>query len=85
MSQIRQAAPELRRDIMLLHDLPNAILKRAVGQLLKGKRRDLNLLTALISGMVEAAARQAIEKGSAAMTKRELRRAVARVLEQPVR
>ena len=82
MAQIRQEEPELRREIMRLHELPNAVLERAVAQLIKGRRRDIGLLTALIGGMVEAAARQALTRGNAAAIKRELRRAVAGVLGQ---
>ena len=82
MGEIRQAAPELRREIMVLHELPNNVLEHAVTQLLKGKRRDVSLLTSLIAGMVEAAARQAINKKSnPVVVKRELGRAVGRVLE----
>ena len=66
---------------MVLHELPNTVLESAVTQLAKGKRRDVGLLTALVAGMVEAAARQALAKGNPASIKRELRRAVARVLE----
>lgn len=65
---------------MNLHELPYAVLSKAVGQLTRGKRRDTGLLTALIGGMVEAAARQALARGNPGAVKRELRRAVAGVL-----
>lgn len=80
MGEIREATPELRKQIIALHSLPNAVLEGAVTELLKGKRRDVQLVTALIAGMVEAASRQAIKHGNKAAVKRELRRMVESVL-----
>ncbi len=80
MGEIRESAPDLRKQIMALHSLPNAVLEGAVAELLKGKRRDVRLVTALIAGMVEAASRQAIRNGNKAAVKRELRRMVESVL-----
>ena len=56
------------------------MLEGAVSELLKGKRRDVQLVTALVAGMVEAASRQAIRHGNKAAVKRELRRMVESVL-----
>ena len=80
MGEIREAAPDLRKQIIALHSLPNAVLEGAVSELLKGKRRDVQLVTALVAGMVEAASRQAIRHGNKAAVKRELRRMVESVL-----
>lgn len=80
MSEIREAEPELRKQIIALHNLPNAVLEGAVTELLKGKRRDVQLVTALVGGMVEAASRQAIRHGNKTTVKRELRRMVESVL-----
>lgn len=49
-------------------------------ELLKGKRRDVQLVTVLVAGMVEAASRQAIRQGNKVAIKRELRRMVESVL-----
>jgi AcrR family transcriptional regulator len=80
MGEVREGAPELRKQIIALHNLPNAVLEGAVSELLKGKRRDVQLVTVLIAGMVEAASRQAIRHGNKAAVKRELRRMVESVL-----
>lgn len=80
MSEIRQLAPDLRREVMHLHTLPNAVLEEILASILKGRRRDLRLLTALVAGMVEAAARQAMEHGNKNGVKRELRRSVEAIL-----
>jgi AcrR family transcriptional regulator len=80
MGEIRRLAPELRKEVMQLHALPNAVLAEALAPILKGKRRDLSLITALVAGMVEAASRQAIEHGNKSAVKRELRRSVEAIL-----
>lgn len=80
MSEIRQAAPALRREIMIMHGLPNAVLERALRQLVDTGRRDLDLLVAMIAGMVEKASALAIRQGNKAVVQRELRSAVNRVL-----
>jgi AcrR family transcriptional regulator len=82
MGEIREAAPELRREVMVLRSATNTVLEEAVAELLRGKRRDSALLAALVSGMVEAAAGQALTSGAkAGAIKRELRRAVEKVLD----
>lgn len=81
MGEIRQLAPELRKDIMALHELPNAILERTLRQILRGRRRDLSLMVAMIAGMVEKASGEAMRRGNQAAVQRELRRAVGRILE----
>jgi AcrR family transcriptional regulator len=81
MGEIRESAPELRREIMVLHKLPNEVLEAALEQLPRNRRRDVTLLSAMISGMVEATATQAIRGGNKNAVKRELRRAVEKILE----
>lgn len=81
MAEIRTDAPELRKRLMELHDAPGNVLEGAVAELIRGKRRDGSLIIALIKGMVEAAAGHAIRKQNKAAAKRELRRAVDRVIE----
>lgn len=81
IAEIRSAAPKLRRQILELHEAPAAALAGAITELVRGKRRDAGLLTALIRGMVDAAAMEALRRGNTAMIKRELRRAVVRILD----
>jgi AcrR family transcriptional regulator len=81
MAEIRQGDPALRRELTALHQLPNQVIETAVSEVLKGRRRDVRLVTALVGGLVEAAARQAMAPtASRAAIKRELRRAVAGLL-----
>lgn len=80
IAEIRSDSPKLRRQLMELHALPTAALEGAVGQVLRGKRRDTALMTAMIGGMAEAAAGQALRRDNKVMVKRELRRAVGRIL-----
>ena len=80
VSEIRQEAPELRRRLLELHDAPAAVLETALDEILRGRRRDTPTVAAMIAGMVQAAAARALGGGSAAAVKRELRRAVERIL-----
>ena len=81
IAEIRSDAPELRRQLTALHEAPGAVLEGSIGEILRGKRRDAVLITALIRGMVEAAAAQAMRRDNKVAVKRELRRAVERILE----
>ena len=81
IAEIRSDAPELRNKLMDLHEAPAAVLESAIGEILRGKRRDTGLIAALIRGLVEAAAGQAMRRDTTAAIKRELRRAVERILE----
>lgn len=80
IGEIQEASPDLRQQIMQLHQLPNAVLGNAVKSLLGRQHRDPALLTAMISGMVQSGAAQAIRRNNAAAVKRELKSAVARLL-----
>jgi AcrR family transcriptional regulator len=60
MAEIRTDAPELRKRLVELHDAPGNVLQGTVAEITRGKRRDSGLIIALIKGMVEAAAGQAI-------------------------
>lgn len=81
IAEIRSASPELRKKLLVLHDAPAAVLEGTIGEILRGKRRDTSLIVSLIRGMVEAAAGQAMGRDNVTAVKRELRRAVQRVLE----
>jgi hypothetical protein len=80
MAEIRQADPALRAELAGLHALPNRVIEAAVAEVLRGQRRDVRLVTALIGGLVEVAARQAMGAAGRAPVKRELRRAVTGLL-----
>lgn len=82
IAEIRTEAPELRKQLMELHEAPAAVLEGAIVEILRGRRRDTALIAALIGGMVEAAATQAMRRDNKVAVKRELRRAVERVLEK---
>jgi len=81
IAEIRSDAPELRKQLMELHDAPAVVLEAALSEVLRGKRRDTGLIAALVRGMVEAAAGQAMRRDNSMAVKRELRRAVERILE----
>ncbi|MEQ1800706.1 MAG: helix-turn-helix domain-containing protein [Gammaproteobacteria bacterium] len=81
MAEIRTDAPELRKRLMELHDAPGNVLEGAVSEAVRGKRRDAALIIALIRGMVEAAAGQAMRRENKTAVKRELRRAVERIID----
>ncbi len=81
VAEIRSDAPGLQRQLMQLHDAPAAVLDKAVAERLQGSRSDAGLLAALVRGLVEAAAGQALQRTNKSMVKRELRRAVNRLLE----
>jgi AcrR family transcriptional regulator len=81
VAEIRSAAPELRKQLMALHEAPAVVLEGAIGEVLRGKRRDAGLIAALVRGMVEAAAVQAMRRDNVVVVRRELRRAVERILE----
>jgi AcrR family transcriptional regulator len=81
ISEVREAAPELRQQIMRLHQAPNAVLDAAVRSLLGRQRRDPALVTAMIAGMVQSGAGQAIRRNTQVAVKRELKSAVARLLQ----
>jgi AcrR family transcriptional regulator len=81
MSEIKEASSDLRQQVMRLHQLPNEVLSRAVTALVAKQRRDPALVTAMIAGMVQSAAAQAIRRGSSAAVKRELKSACGRLLQ----
>lgn len=81
ISEVQESSPELRQQIMLLHQTPNAVLERAVAAVLGRQRRDPALVTAMVAGMVQSGAGQAIRRASHVAVKRELKSAVARLLQ----
>lgn len=80
IAEIRTDAPALRKRLAELHDAPSAVLEETIAELNRGRRRDTTLLVALVKAMVDAAALQAMGRDNRALVKRELKRAVERVL-----
>jgi AcrR family transcriptional regulator len=81
ISEIQEASPELRQQIVQLHLAPNTVLENAVKGVLGRQRRDPALVTAMVSGMVQSGAAQAIRRHTQVAVKRELKSAVARLLQ----
>jgi AcrR family transcriptional regulator len=81
ISEIQEASPELRQQVMLLHQAPNTVLENSVRGVLGRQHRDAALLTAMIAGMVQSSAAQAIRRNNAPAVKRELKSAVRRLLQ----
>jgi AcrR family transcriptional regulator len=81
--EIHESAPELRQAILRLHQAPNRILERAVRAVLSRQQRDAALVTAMIAGMTQTAAAQAIQRGGGNQgpLRRELKSSVARLLQ----
>jgi AcrR family transcriptional regulator len=80
ISEVQEASPELRQQIMRLHEAPNTVLEGAVEGVLGRQKRDPVLVTAMIAGMVVSGATQAIRRNNQGAVKRELKSAVARLL-----
>jgi AcrR family transcriptional regulator len=80
ISEVQESSPELRQQIMKLHELPNQVLEGAVRALLGRQKRDPLLVTAMIAGMVQSGAAQAIRRNGQAAVKRELQSAAGRLL-----
>lgn len=81
MSEVKEASPDLRREIMVLHQAPGAVLERAVAAVLGRQRRDPSLVTSMIAGMVQSGAGQAIRRANHVAVRRELKSAAARLLQ----
>jgi AcrR family transcriptional regulator len=83
ISEIQESAPELRQEILRLHQAPNRVLEQAVRAVLGRQNRDASLVTAMIAGMTQSAAGQAIRRNNAnqALVRRELKSSVARLLQ----
>jgi AcrR family transcriptional regulator len=80
LGEIPPNASELRKEITALHEPPSRVLLNAVRQLLEGSGRDAQLITAMISSMVQSAAGIAIQTKSGDACVEELQRSVSRIL-----
>jgi AcrR family transcriptional regulator len=81
ITEVQESAPELKDEIARLHLAPNRVLERALQQCIGRLRRDVNLTTAMISGMAQSAASVAIRRGANPAIRRELKAAVSRLLQ----
>jgi AcrR family transcriptional regulator len=77
VAEIREAGPELARQLEALHALPAGVIEATITELLRGGRRDVRVVTGLVAGLVDAAARQLLRGAARPTVRRELRRAVA--------
>ena len=82
IGEIREASPNFRREIRALHEPPARVLEAAIAELVGGTDRDAKLLAAMTHSMVQSAAAQAIARGELAEICSELKRAIARILEE---
>lgn len=81
VENLRDHSPEFRAEIHKLHEPAAGVLRRAVGELLAGSGRDAELVAAMVSSLLNAAARKMMESGGSDKVMVELRRSVQSVLE----
>jgi AcrR family transcriptional regulator len=80
LGDMRDTPPELRKDIVALHEPADEVLQDTVGELLKGSRRDVETVSALIAGMVQSAGALAQQSKKSDGIVSELKKSVFRVL-----
>lgn len=80
VENLRDHSPEFRQEIHKLHEPAAGVLKRAVSELLGGSGRDVELVAAMISSLLNAAATKMMESGGGDEVMAELRRSVQSVL-----
>lgn len=81
VNEIRENSPELRREILALHEPPNAVLRQAVSELLDGSGRDAALVGEMIASMLRSAAAAMLAGADRSSAMAELKQSVARVLQ----
>jgi AcrR family transcriptional regulator len=82
LGDMREASQELRQEMGVLHEPPREVLTAAVAQLMKGTRRDVQAICAMISGMVQSAGALAMESERTADIARELKISVGKILDE---
>ena len=80
VGEVRETSPELRKEIMGLHEIPNSVLESSVSEITKGSHRNAQLISRMIGSMVQSAAREAIDNGRVQAVTEELKHSVAAVL-----
>lgn len=81
VENLRDHSPEFRTEVHKLHEPAAGVLQRAVGELLAGSGRDVELVAAMLSSLLNAAARKMMESGGRDQVMAELRRSVQSVLD----
>ena len=82
MEEIRLAAPDLKREVMAVHDDMQKVLSQTVENLTSPQGRDPKILVPLIYGMIHAAATLALTHDNVAAVKTELKQSVRHLLGQ---
>jgi 2',3'-cyclic-nucleotide 2'-phosphodiesterase (5'-nucleotidase family) len=80
VENLRDHSPEFRAEIHKLHEPAAAVLRRAVEDLLAGTGRDAELVAAMLSSLLNAAAAKMMESGGRDEVLAELRRSVHCIL-----
>ncbi len=80
-NEIRENSPELRREILALHEPPNVVLQQAVAELLAGSGRDATLVADMVASMLRSAAAAMLAGAARSAVMAELKRSVARVIQ----
>jgi AcrR family transcriptional regulator len=81
ISEIRESAPDLREEIMKIHQVPNRVLEDALRAVLGRQRREPAVVAAMIAAMTQSAAGLALRRGEVAPLRRELTGSVRRLLD----
>jgi AcrR family transcriptional regulator len=81
ISEIKESAPDLREQIMKIHEAPARVLENAVREALGRQSRDPVVVGAMIAGMTQSAASLALRRGNIPAVRRELAAGVRRLLE----
>jgi len=80
LGDMGEASPELRQEIMGLHEPSNTVLASAVAQCLEGSSRDPVVVSAVIAGMVRSAGTLVLKSNGATVVVRELKESVGKIL-----
>ncbi|UCG71725.1 MAG: TetR/AcrR family transcriptional regulator [Chromatiales bacterium] len=81
VENLRDHSPEFRDEVHKLHEPAADVLQRAVGELLASSGRDVELVAAMVSSLLNAAARKMMESGGRHEVMAELKRSVQSLLE----
>lgn len=80
LGDMREASPELRQEMGAVHAPAGEVLNAAVVQLMTGSDRDVRAISAMISGMVQAAGALAMDSNRTHSVARELKNSVGKIL-----
>ena len=82
MEDIRKGSTDLRREIGALYGNFRATLTRTIEQILQGKNREADVVTALVIGMVQSASLYILRHQRKSKVKTELKQSVRLLLDQ---